>query len=140
MSAGNSFNFIGRLTADPELKQAGEAKVCNFTLAANIYRGADRESQAVFPDFQCWNRTAENLVQYAKKGQQIAVTARYDENYWTDSNNKKKKNIFFIVEGFTFLGRNSNSSNNDNNDNISEEEPDVNPVIDSEASEDDCPF
>lgn len=121
MSAGNSFNFVGRFTADPEVKQAGNAQVCNFTLASQVYQ--KKENVSIFPDFQAWNNVAERISKSCKKGQQIAVVAQYTENLWEDKNGNKRKSVIFRVEDFSFVGskkdiheNTSSEGNNDNND------------------------
>ena len=80
----NQVNLIGRITKDIELKQTNTGKsVCQFTLAVN--KGYGQEG-ADFFNCVAWNKTAEFLAQYIKKGFQIAVNGRlssraYDGQY-----------------------------------------------------------
>lgn len=65
----NSVNLVGRLTRDPEVRStANDVKVARFSLAINrIGEGAD------FPNCVAFNKTAEILTSYTKKGSRIGV-------------------------------------------------------------------
>ena len=78
----NSINLVGRLTADPELKQTNSGKsVCSFTLAVNRPRVKDTTD---FINCTVWNQSAEYLTSYGRKGNLVAVTGvltsrKYDD-------------------------------------------------------------
>lgn len=68
----NSCSFIGRITADPELKTTPAGKsVCSFTLAV---KRPFTKDQTDFIPFTAWDKKAEVITQHVKKGQQIGVT------------------------------------------------------------------
>lgn len=69
----NKAILIGRLTADPELRytQSGKA-VCGFTLAVDRV-GKDGEREADFINCTVWNKAAESLAQYMRKGYRIGI-------------------------------------------------------------------
>ena len=72
----NKVILVGRLTADPELRQtqSGIAS-CRFTVAVDR-RFADKntgERQADFITCQAWRQTAEFVSRYFNKGKMIAV-------------------------------------------------------------------
>lgn len=68
----NSINLVGRLTADPELKQTQSGKsVCSFTLAVSRPRVKDTTD---FINCVVWNQSAEYLTTYGRKGNLVAVT------------------------------------------------------------------
>lgn len=83
------FIGLGRLTKDVELKNVGsENKVANFTLA--IQRGNDKE-KADFINCTAWNKTAENMVKYTKKGSMVLVEGEVhidqsNDNFYTKVN------------------------------------------------------
>ena len=78
----NSINLVGRLTADPELKQTNSGKsVCSFTLAVSRPRVKDTTD---FINCNVWNQSAEYLTSYGRKGNLVAVTGvltsrKYDD-------------------------------------------------------------
>lgn len=65
----NTVNLVGRLTRDPEIRStANDVKVARFSLAINrIGEGAD------FPNCVAFNKTAEILGSYTRKGSRIGV-------------------------------------------------------------------
>ena len=78
----NSINLVGRLTAQPELKQTNSGKsVCSFTLAVSRPRVKDTTD---FINVVAWNQSAEYLANYGCKGNLVAVTGvltsrKYDD-------------------------------------------------------------
>lgn len=77
MALNNSCTFVGHLTADPEVRKAGESEVCNFSIGINEYGGKDKDNIVTFVNLVAWNHSANYLGKYAKKGDLIIVTARY---------------------------------------------------------------
>ena len=71
----NKIILIGRLVKDPELKYtpSGTA-VVTFTLAVNRrFTNQNGEREADFINCQAWQKTAEFVANYFKKGQQMAL-------------------------------------------------------------------
>lgn len=69
----NSVILIGRLTNNPELKQTTSGKsVVTYTLAVDrIQKG-----EADFISCVAWEKTAEFMSKYLKKGSKIAIQGR----------------------------------------------------------------
>ncbi|WP_338983556.1 single-stranded DNA-binding protein [Spiroplasma endosymbiont of Othius punctulatus] len=68
----NSVNLIGRITKDIELKSTSNSKpYTQFTLAVDDFFGGERQTQ--FISCIAWNKQAENMARFLKKGSQIAV-------------------------------------------------------------------
>lgn len=66
----NIFQFIGRLTKNPELKYLpDQTAVCEFNIAINR-----KNNGADFPRLKAYGKEAENLEQYKRQGDLIAVT------------------------------------------------------------------
>lgn len=83
----NNVVLIGRLTRDPELRYTpgqDNRAVCSFTLAVDRNYSRERREQAEMSGQQtadfirctAWGRLAENINNYIKKGQQLAVQGR----------------------------------------------------------------
>jgi len=66
----NNFAVSGNLTADPELKDAGETKVVNGSIAVNYKTkvGDKYEDRVDFFDFSAFGQRAEFIAKYMKKG------------------------------------------------------------------------
>lgn len=82
----NNVVLIGRLTNDLELKEVGESKVINFTLAVpRTYKNSEGEIEADFINCSIWNTSAENMNTYCKKGDMLAVEGNlYTSTYEKD--------------------------------------------------------
>ena len=74
----NSFNAIGRLVADVDLKQTPNGKaVASFNVAIQRDRKDNNgEYQADFLPVVAWNQSAEYLAKYANKGDLISLSGR----------------------------------------------------------------
>ena len=85
----NKVIFMGRLTADPELRQTQSGiSSCRFTVAVNR-RIADKntgERQADFISCTAWRQTAEFVSRYFKKGSMICVEGSLRTGSYTDRN------------------------------------------------------
>ena len=85
----NKVILVGRLTADPELRQtqSGVAS-CRFTVAVDR-RFADKttgERQADFISCTAWRQTAEFVSRYFNKGKLIAIEGSLRNNNYQDRN------------------------------------------------------
>lgn len=75
----NKTNFVGRLTKDPELKYLlnGTPKA-SFTLAVKrSFKSAQGEAEADFIRCTAWNKQAENVANFMKKGSLIRGPVTY---------------------------------------------------------------
>ena len=97
--------LIGRLTKDPELKTTQSGKsVCSFSLAVD----GVKKDETNFIDCVAWNKTAENLAKFKKKGEQIAITGRLTTRNYEDRNGNKRKAVEVTVNDLQFIGGKSN--------------------------------
>lgn len=79
----NQFNFCGRLTADPEIKQSQGAKsTCVATLNIAIPRDYKRDGDPDADFFKCvaFGKMAETLGKYARKGTKLLCTGSVQNN------------------------------------------------------------
>ena len=94
----NEVILVGRLTADPELKQSGEHSYCRFTIAV------DRRGQEGADFIPCvtFGKTAEAAVQYLKKGVRVAVDGRIATSTYTDQEGNKRNSWNVSVRSWEF--------------------------------------
>ena len=119
----NKAILVGRLTKDPELKMTENTKreVCQFTIAVNRpYTNEDGERKADFINCVVWDKLAENLSKYQKKGNQVAVEGRIQTRNYDDKDGKKVYVTEVFVSNVTFL---DSKGSNDSVNNL--EEPPV---------------
>ena len=101
----NKFQFMGRLTRDPEVRytSGNNTQVTTFSLAVNrrfVAQGGER--QADFFNLTAFGKTAEFCAKYFKKGQQVLVEGRIQNRTWDDQNGQKRYATDFIVEDTYF--------------------------------------
>ena len=116
----NKIMLIGRLTKDPELRytQSGTA-VANFTLAVNRrFTNQNGEREADFINCQAWQKTAEFVANYFKKGQQMALEGRLQVRAYDDQSGQKHWVTEVVAEQVEFCGS-KGDSNSGGNSNIS---------------------
>lgn len=85
----NKVILMGRLTADPELRQSQNGTaVCRFTVAVNR-RFTDKttgQREADFINCTAWRQTAEFVHRYFTKGQMICVEGTLRTGSYKDRN------------------------------------------------------
>ena len=105
----NSCTFIGNIGKKPETRQAGENKVCNFSIACN--KKIKGENQTTWIPMVAWGKVAEIIETYLDKGSKIAVRAEYQ----TRTYEKDGKTVYahdFRVLDFEMLDNKHKDNNN----------------------------
>lgn len=111
----NKVILIGRLTADPELRQTQNGtSFCRFTVAVSRkFANKDTgEREADFISCQAWRQTAEFINRYFKKGQMIAVEGTLRTGNYQDKNHSDVTHYTtdVLVENVEFCGSKSDNS------------------------------
>ena len=101
----NKAILIGRLTKDPELRTTPTGRnVCQFSVAVSRnFTNANGEREADFINCVVWDKQAENLVKYQKKGNQIAVEGRIQTRNYDDKDGKKVYVTEILASNISFL-------------------------------------
>ncbi|PLR94482.1 single-stranded DNA-binding protein [Bacillus sp. T33-2] len=101
----NQVILVGRLTRDPDLKYTADGKaVANVTLAVNRqYRNPSGEIDADFVHCTLWRKTAENTVNYCRKGSVIGVTGRIQTRHYDNPEGKRVYVTEVVAETVRFL-------------------------------------
>ena len=99
----NICNFCGRLTKDPELKTTqNNKKYVLFCLAVDGIKDKDDNKTADFVDFIAWNKSAEIIAQYARKGSKLGISGRLHTTI-NEVNGEKRKYTEIVVNEFDLL-------------------------------------
>lgn len=100
----NKVILMGRLTKDPETRytQTNNIQVTSFTLAVNRRFTKDGEQQADFINIVAWNKTAEFVSKYFRKGQQVGVIGRIQTRNYDDDKGVKHYITEVIAEEVYF--------------------------------------
>lgn len=101
----NRLTLIGRITDDPKLKKAKNGKVyTRFSVATTEFLNSSdgKKENTEFHQCVAWEKIAQNICKYVKKGQSILVEGPIRTSSYTDENNKKKSVKLLHVLNFQF--------------------------------------
>jgi single-strand DNA-binding protein len=100
----NRVVLLGRLTKDPEVKKTSSGKsVASFSLAVSDRYNRDKTD---FINCVAWEKTADYLGNYVKKGNLIAVEGRISTRNYDGSDGKKVYITEVVCESVQGLERN----------------------------------
>lgn len=94
-----SLQINGNVTKDPEIKSTTSGKkVVSFSVAVN--KGKDK---TLFMSCVAWEKTAELINDYVKKGDRFAASGELDIREYEDSKTGEKKKAYeMIIREFDF--------------------------------------
>jgi single-strand DNA-binding protein len=101
----NTVGVIGRLTRDAETRTVGDKTVAAFAIASNYYKkgAGERNEEASFFDVEQWD---SKILQYLKKGQQVAVLGQLRQERW-EKDGQKHSRIKIMAREIQLLGAKS---------------------------------
>lgn len=120
--AGRSVNkvvLLGRLGKDPEVKYTPQGTpVAKFTLATNERfkdKSGEWQDRTEWHNVTAWQRTAEIVGEYLKKGSQVYIEGSLRTHSWDDKTSGQKKYMTEIVVNELILlgGRGEGSGGGD---------------------------
>ena len=101
---------MGRLTADPELRQTPQGTaVARFTVAVNRRYQKEGSQQADFITCVAWRSTAEFICRYFQKGSMIALEGQIQSRSWDGQDGKRQYATEVIVDNAYFTGSRNES-------------------------------
>jgi single-strand DNA-binding protein len=108
----NSVVLAGNLGADPEVfySQSGEP-IANLNLA---FKGSKKRVGWI--KVTCFNKTAEIVEQYIKKGDRIGVSGSLDYHQWENDEGSKRSAIQMIANTIEFIKVKGFSDGDNNQD------------------------
>lgn len=108
----NKAILIGRLTADPELKQTPSGVyLVNFRIAVDrSFKSQDGQRQADFINIVCWRQRAEFVAKYFHKGDAIGIEGSIQTRSYEDQNGNKRTAVEVVADNVFFVGGKSNNA------------------------------
>lgn len=101
----NKVILMGRLTADPELKQTSQGvSVVRFTIAVNRKFAKEGSQRADFINCIAWRQTGEFIARYFRKGSMIAVDGQIQTRSWDGQDGRRQYATEIVVENAYFTG------------------------------------
>ena len=109
----NNVVLIGRLTRDVELRYTpNNVAVGAFTLAVNRnFKNAAGDREADFVNCVIWNKQAENLANWTKKGHLIGITGRIQTRSYDNQQGQRVYVTEVVAESFQVLEKRDNTAN-----------------------------
>jgi single-strand DNA-binding protein len=97
----NSIVLAGNVVADPESRstQTGKA-IATFRLAVN---NPINDKDVVYIDVDTWEKQADFVTTYVKKGSAVSVVGRLKQDSW-EKDGKKQSKILVVADRVNFVG------------------------------------
>ena len=108
MASFNKVIIAGNLTRDPELRYTPKGTaIASFGMAISRKwksESGETKEEVAFVDVEAWDRQAEVVAQYFKKGRPILVEGRLKFDQWEDKNTHQKQSKLKVrLESFSFI-------------------------------------
>lgn len=104
--------IVGRLTADPELRQTPNGvSVTAFSVAVNrSYAPKGGERKVDFYEVVAWRSTAEFICRYFSKGNAILIEGSMESREYVDKNDIKRRVWELIAANVSFVESKASAS------------------------------
>lgn len=111
----NKWVVVGRITKDCEFgyMNSGSAKA-DFSIAVNDSKknGNEWVNEVSYFNITVWGKSAENLKDYLKKGQQVCIEAKLKQDRW-EKDGKNFSAIKVVTENIQLLGGKRSDGNSE---------------------------
>jgi single-strand DNA-binding protein len=104
--------FDGRFTRDPEMRYTKDGKaVLKYSIAVNHYKDV-----VSFINCVAFDKVAENIAKYCKKGMRVIIEGEIHQNNWMDKDQHKHTTFEILCRHVTFFDgkKSEEGSINDN--------------------------
>ncbi len=104
----NKVILMGNLTRDPEVKYTSSGTaIANLSMAINrnwTNKDGQKQEDTTFIEVEAWDRQAEVIGQYLKKGRPLMVEGRLKYDQWDDKETGQKRSKLRVrLESFQFV-------------------------------------
>ena len=105
----NKVMLIGNCGNDPDIRIIQEnAKVASFRLAVTERykdRNGELKENTEWVNISAWNKTADIVERFVKKGSQVYAEGKITTRKWTDKDGNDRYTTEIRAEGLQILGR-----------------------------------
>ena len=138
----NRVCLLGRLTAKPELRYTStNIPTTRFSIAVNRnYKNEDGESEADFISVVAWEKRAETICKYVKKGNRLGIAGKIQTGSYEKEDGSRGYLTDVIVSELEFLESKSKDDRPAPEYNEAEEDPFAEFGDSVELNDDDLPF
>lgn len=114
MSSLNKVILVGRLGADPEVKQVNDTTVARLSVATTEYwtdKSGQKQTRTEWHRVVVWGRQADNCGKYLKKGAMATIEGKIQTRSWEDPQGGKRYATEIKADSVGFLsGTNGGTS------------------------------
>jgi single-strand DNA-binding protein len=107
----NNVRLIGHLGEEPKVKKLESGKrVASFSIATNeVYRDVkgEKRSEATWHRLVAWDKQADIVEKYLKKGSEIAIDGKITNRSYEDKNGEKHYITEILVNSLLMLDKKS---------------------------------
>lgn len=107
----NKVIIMGRLTRDPDTRQAGETTVTHFSVAVDRRFKREGEQSADFPTCVAFGKTADFISKYFYKGMKIALEGHLQTGHYTNKDGVEVYTTDVVAESVEFAESKQTSNN-----------------------------
>ena len=112
----NKVLLVGYLGRDPETRDVGDSRVCNFSLACNETwkdKQGERQERVEWVRVVAWGKLAEVCDQYLEKGKQCYVEGKLQTRKWADKDGTERWSTDVVAKEVVFLGKGTGTGGSD---------------------------
>ncbi|MCQ2744369.1 MAG: single-stranded DNA-binding protein [bacterium] len=101
----NTATIVGRAGQDAEIRYFESGKVkATFSLAVNRWDSKTKEEVTDWFNIEVWDKQAEFVGEYLKKGREAVVDGRISISKWTDQSGEERERFLVIANNVRLLG------------------------------------
>lgn len=99
----NKIILSGNVVNDPEVSLTNSGKqMAKFSIANNDARKFDKNAEVLFVNCVAWDKTAEFIGNYCKKGTAVIIEGSLKVNKWQAKDGTKKESTFVNISSVEF--------------------------------------
>lgn len=107
MGSLNKVVLIGNLGQEPERRiTQGGASLVNVNMATSEFykdKSGNNQQKTEWHRLVFWNKQADLVSQYCKKGSTLFIEGRLETNEWKDKDGNKRETVQVVVNTMQFL-------------------------------------
>jgi len=100
----NRVELLGRVGADPELRQTQSGTAVVQLRLATDRRNGEGESLTDWHTVVCWAKQAEAVAEYVRTGERVYVSGRMQQQSWENDEGERRSRIEVHAHEVIFLG------------------------------------
>ena len=110
----NRVELLGRVGSDPELRKTQNGTAVVQLRLATDRRNGNEDSQTDWHTVVCWDKQAEAVARYVRKGERLYVSGRLNHQSWETDQGERRSRVEVHAYEVIFLGSSGGNGGNGN--------------------------